>query len=297
MAWQSNYEAIYNSTYGESPWGAASGLRSWSFWWLQTSLLSLFLVLFGWNFNVGVGVDFAGVNWQVDRNYGQNLSGHKSGPGPSMVNSYGQFTPASSDTNRRDMRSHPKKSSPQARCSFSGGLPHILYSSTPFTRFPVLCCLFVPFIVVRTQVKLVSGVGQVCDMVFGSISGHHNGEDTSRWMWNNVKTILGKLSWYSWCMVPGRGESGAVRWWRVAAGQLSRRPAPPQSTCGPAPRSCCCCSAPSPATRWTWTRATLTRRQTQSSLKVGAWLLLATRRSHWTSQHFVRYRGIESQSM
>ena len=110
MAWQSNYEAIYNSTYGESPWGAASGLRSWSFWWLQTSLLSLFLVLFGWNFNVGVGVDFAGVNWQVDRNYGQNLSGHKSGPGPSMVNSYGQFTPASSDTNRRDMRSHPKKS-------------------------------------------------------------------------------------------------------------------------------------------------------------------------------------------
>ena len=28
-------------------------------------------------------------------------------------------------------------------------------------------------------------------MVFGSISGHHTGEDTSRWMWNNVKTILG----------------------------------------------------------------------------------------------------------
>ena len=54
--------------------------------------------------------------------HGQNLSGHKSGSGPLIVNSYGQFTPPSFDTNiskfppsctweklRRDMRSHPKK--------------------------------------------------------------------------------------------------------------------------------------------------------------------------------------------
>ena len=144
MAWQSNYEAIYNSTYGESPWGAASGLRSWSFWWLQTSLLSLFLVLFGWNFNVGVGVDFAGVNWQVDRNYGQNLSGHKSGPGPSMVNSYGQFTPASSDTNRRDMRSHPKKVISSSQMQLLGGTPPYTLQFYTFYQIPCLMLSFCP---------------------------------------------------------------------------------------------------------------------------------------------------------
>ena len=61
IRWEAREEEAY--IYKESPRGAASGMsRCHFFWWLQTSLLSLFLVQLGWNFNMLVS-DLGGVNW------------------------------------------------------------------------------------------------------------------------------------------------------------------------------------------------------------------------------------------
>ena len=58
-----NVKTLRNvNIYEESPRGAASGLTRCNFFRLQTSLLSLFHVLLGQNFNMLVS-DLGAVNW------------------------------------------------------------------------------------------------------------------------------------------------------------------------------------------------------------------------------------------
>ena len=53
---------IITYTYKESPRGAASGMSRCNFFRFQTSLLNLFLVQIGYDFNMLVS-ELGGVNW------------------------------------------------------------------------------------------------------------------------------------------------------------------------------------------------------------------------------------------
>ena len=61
-----------------------------------------------------------------------------------MVNSYGQFTPASSDTNRGDMRSHPKKVISSSQMQLLGGTPPYTLQFYTFYQIPCLMLSFCP---------------------------------------------------------------------------------------------------------------------------------------------------------
>ena len=98
------------------------------FWWLQTSLLSLFFLIMGWNFNLFVS-DLAAVNWLrpfmvLDQISMASLLQQGQTP------TYQNFSLVANERSLGETWEFTHKmTTPQARCASSGGL--LIWTSFP----------------------------------------------------------------------------------------------------------------------------------------------------------------------